>query len=261
MSYPIREIIMMAYEVEFFRVVVPDWVLDARMWVDIHGTLPSGATPRQLPEMLRTLLAERFGMVAHFEARPIDVCELTIGPGGLTMREVEAADDRRTPYPVMKGGPDSPLFDTGSENQTRTIMSPDGGLRVITAETNYERKSTERGTTKYDAMRVGMAQLTDMISTSVGKPVIDKTGLTGLYQFQIELPRSPNIAATAARVAERAGITTNRNGEPLDFKTLSEPSGGSAFKAVEALGLKLEERRAPIDVIVIDKMNRTPTEN
>ena len=263
-SYPIREIIRMAYNVEPYRLVVPDWVLDAQLWVEINATLPSGATAKQLPEMLRTLLAERFGMVAHFEPRPIDVCELTIAPDGLKMREVEAVDDRKTAYPVRKGGPDSPPYDSmgGSEGQTRLVMLANGGFRQITADTNYEWKYTERGTTRYDAPRVRMVQLIDMVSSSVGKPVIDKTGLTGLYQFQIELPRRPIDAAAIAQGLQRAGITTNRNGEPISVGAIdAEPASGSAFKAVEGLGLKLTERRAPFDVLVVDKLEKAQTPN
>jgi len=263
-SYPIREIILMAYEVEPYRLVLPDWILDAHPWVEIHATLPAGATQKQIPEMLRMLLSTRFGLVAHFEARPLDVAELTVGPAGVKMKKVEAADDRKTAYPVRKGGPDSPPYDAmiGSEGQTRQILSPDGGLRLITAETNYERKTTERGTTSYDATRVRMAQLVDMISGSIGKPVIDKTGLTGLYQFQIELPRSQVDPAALVQGLQRAGITTNRNGEPISVNPLNvDPASGSAFKAVETLGLKLDERRAPFDFLIVDRLEKAPTSN
>jgi uncharacterized protein (TIGR03435 family) len=260
-SYPIREIMLMAYNVEPYRLVVPDWVLDAGMWVEIHGTFPAGSTAKQIPDMLRTLLAERFGMVAHVEARPIDVCELTIAPGGLKMRVVEAVDDRQTAYPVVKGGPDSPPFDSigGPDNQTRLVLSPDRVTRLVTAETNYAWKDTDHGTVIYDATRVRMAQLVDMVKSSVGKPVVDKTGLTGLYQFQIELPRN---MANAARDLERAGITRNANGDPINIAAIrAEPVAGSPFKAVEGLGLKLEEKRLPFDVLVVDKLEQAPTPN
>jgi uncharacterized protein (TIGR03435 family) len=263
-SYPIREIVLMAYEVPAYRLVLPASVLDSQPWIEIHATLPAGATPKQLPAMLRTLLAERFGMVAHVESRPIDVGELTIGPGGLKMKEVAAADDRKKEYPVARGGPDSPPFDTmiGSENQTRMIMGPGGAMRLITADTNYERKDNGRGSTIYDATRVTMPQLVDMVSSSVGKPVIDRTGLTGFYQFTIELPRNPAIGATVARVLERSGITTDVNGNPIDVKALdAEPVAGSPSKAVEGLGLKLENRRLPFDVVVVDKLEKAPTPN
>jgi uncharacterized protein (TIGR03435 family) len=237
-SYTIRDIIMMAYEVPSYRVIGPDWLRASPQWVEIHGTLPSGATLKQLPAMLRTLLAERFEMVAHVEPRPMDVGELTIGPDGVKMREVGAADDRQKPYPDMKGPNGSPALDTmvGSESQERMLLALDGTLRLITADTNYERKDSGRGSTLYDATRVRMAQLVDMVSSSLGKPVIDNTGLTGLYQFQIELPINPAFAS-------------------------NDPVAASPYKSVEALGLKLRDRRLPIDVLVVDKLAKAPTPN
>jgi uncharacterized protein (TIGR03435 family) len=190
--------------------------------------------------MLRTLLAERFGMVAHFESRPMDVGELTIGPDGVKMREVGAADDREKAYPDLKGPNGSPAFDTmaGPENQTRMLLALDGTLRPITADTNYERKDSGRGSTMYNATRVRIAQLVDMVSSSLGKPVIDNTGLTGLYQFQIELPLNSAFTSKGA-----------------------DPVAASPHKSVETLGLKLRDRRLPIDVLVIDKLAKAPTPN
>jgi uncharacterized protein (TIGR03435 family) len=255
-SVPVREVLLMAFRVEAFRLVVPDSV--RTMWVEIHATLPPGATRQQVPEMLRTLVIERFGLVTHVESRPIEVGELTIGKGGLKMPEVQPVDDLKTPFPVAAGGPNSPSFDqlAGSpDNPTRIIITPGGGMREVTARTNWESKETGRGTMVYDATRATMEQLRDMISSSVGKPVIDKTGLTGLYQFRIELPLN---TAIAAQVRQRAGI----NGTPLTVDAInSDPSSGSAFKAVETLGLKLEERRTNFDVLVVDKLEKTPTPN
>jgi uncharacterized protein (TIGR03435 family) len=136
-------------------------------------------------------------------------------------------------------------------------------VRIVTAETNYEMKSSNgRGTTTYDATRVRMADLAGMISASIGKPVIDKTGLTGLYRFQIELPNRPVNAAAMVEAMQRAGVTTNRSGEPITVRTPDDvPPGGSATRAVEALGLRLQDRRAPFDVLVVDKLEKIPTPN
>jgi uncharacterized protein (TIGR03435 family) len=53
-----------------------------------------------------------------------------------------------------------------------------------------------------------------------------------------------------------AGITTTVQGIPL-----TEPTGVSTVKAVEELGLKLEPRRMMVDTIVVDRIERTPTDN
>jgi uncharacterized protein (TIGR03435 family) len=103
-----------------------------------------------------------------------------------------------------------------------------------------------------DAERMSMRDLASMLTPIVDQPVIDKTGLTGLYQFTVELPQS----AEAIRRLLALGITTTVKGTPL-----TEPTGVSVFKAMESLGLRLERRRSPIDVVVIDKLNPAPTPN
>ena len=76
--------------------------------------------------------------------------------------------------------------------------------------------------------------------------------MTAGYQFTIELPAS----AAATRVAQRLGLT-RLDGEPAN----ADPSGVSSHKAVEGLGLKLEARKAPLTFLVVDKIERNPTEN
>jgi uncharacterized protein (TIGR03435 family) len=87
-----------------------------------------------------------------------------------------------------------------------------------------------------------------LLRINLDKPVIDRTGLPGLYRFKVELDTS--------RMALRM-VTSDANGNAIN----REPTGVDTFKAVETLGLKLEERREPIDVLVVDRMERTPTEN
>jgi uncharacterized protein (TIGR03435 family) len=144
------------------------------------------------------------------------------------------------------------------ENQTRIILTG-RATREITARTNYEWADTERGTRIVDATRISMGQLRDVIQSSIGRPVIDKTGLTGLYQFRIELPRNME---QEAQWAQRLGNMTNRNGErivppPAD----NTPSSASAFKAIEGLGLRLQERRAPYDVLIVNSLLKEPRAN
>lgn len=257
-NYLIQKLVLWAYNIEDYRLVVPKGAFDGNPRVDVRATLPQGSTATQLPEMLRTLLAERFGMVAHFESRPIDVYELVLGPGGLKMREVEAVDDLKTPYPALKIGADSRPADQ-MDGERRIIFEPDGSLRTITADMNFAMKRLDRDLWRYDAVRARTALLVEMLATSVGKPVIDRTGLKGLYQFQIELPLDPGLAARFRGVLENLPNSTGASitVPPID----TTPVSGSPFKAVEALGLKLQARRVPFDVLVVDKLDTVPTPN
>jgi uncharacterized protein (TIGR03435 family) len=80
----------------------------------------------------------------------------------------------------------------------------------------------------------------------VDLPVVNLTELKGAYDFSLEwAPR-------------RAGRGAAARGEP---PPTADPDGPNIFEAVGRLGLKLEQRRMPMDIIVVDKMERTPTEN
>lgn len=96
------------------------------------------------------------------------------------------------------------------------------------------------------------SELATALQTTMDAPVVNRTGLSGGYEFKIELPPD----ATAVRRSLSIGISTTVNGTPL-----TEPSGVSASDAVKQIGLQLERRRTPVDVLVIDKLERTPTEN
>ena len=98
-----------------------------------------------------------------------------------------------------------------------------------------------------------MGELATNLKSRTDRPVLDKTGLTGLYQFTIELP----ALREGVRAMQRLGITTTHDGRPIN----PDPPGVSVFTAAKSIGLKLESRRSPVDIVVIDKIARNPTED
>ncbi len=84
-----------------------------------------------------------------------------------------------------------------------------------------------------------MFQLSDFLSSIVQRPVFDRTNLPGTYNFPLEMS-----------MEELGGINAN-----------PDSPAPPIFTIVEALGLKLESRREPVEVIVIDSGNKVPTEN
>ena len=246
----LQAVLLMAFRLEPYRLSAPSWLNDVR--VDINATLPGGATRAQVPEMLRTLLAERFGLITHVEPRSMDAWDLVVDKSGIRMREVQPADDLAKEFPSdPKLRPVEALLET-VDGPVRMMPTNPPGLRTVTDRMLYERTYTARRTTEINAIRMTMAELARLLETNVDQPVIDATGLTGLYQFTIELPPD----ARTLRMMAAAGTTTTLQGTPLN-----EPTGVSTFKAVEGLGLRLERRRAPIDVLVVDSIQRTPTSN
>ena len=88
---------------------------------------------------------------------------------------------------------------------------------------------------------ISISRLTNMLSSRLDRPIIDKTNLIGTYDFTLKC--APYAASPAA----------------LDSPT--EPIGPSIFTAIqEQLGLKLESARGPVEVLVIDSVQK-PTEN
>jgi uncharacterized protein (TIGR03435 family) len=251
-GYQLRSLIFEAFKVPLYQLAYPDWLRDmSNPRFEVHATIPAGASRAQLPGMLQALLRQRFGMVTRVESRSMPAYDLVVMDGGHKLREVEPLDERSkvfTPAPGEKilsdglGGP--------SDDQVR-VMAITLGMRTVTARTMYEQRFTARRTTELNAVRMTMEELATLLTMNVDRPVVDKTGLDGVYQFKVEL--GPN--ASAIRGLQSLGITTTVQGTPL-----SDPTGVSTFKNLEALGLKLEDRRAPIDVIVVDRIERVPTE-
>jgi len=226
------------------RLSAPDWLTEVN--VDIHATIPEGSGREHVPEMLTTLLMTRFGLRAHVEPRPTDVYELVVGSSGVGMQEVSAVDeiDKEFPADPSRKPPQLDRTTEGIEGRMRSITT-DRGQMIITGRSRYERIRTGRGTEEIDAARISMSQLATMLSFTVDRPVVDKTRLTGLYRLRIELPPPSFVIASVV-----SPITP-----------INEPQVVSSFKAVEKLGLRLEPRRAMLDTLVVDTIERTPTDN
>ena len=104
------------------------------------------------------------------------------------------------------------------------------------------------------------AKLKDIAPGYIHSPVLDGTGLEGAYDFTLSF--SPAGAGRAIPGGgDRAGVAGPAS--PGDSPNASEPTGAvSLLEAIEKqLGLKLEEQKRPVAVLVIDKAERTPTEN
>jgi uncharacterized protein (TIGR03435 family) len=216
-----------AYGVPAARVIDgPAWIGAASVDVrfvggdrfDIAATLPEGSAVNQVPAMLRAMLADRFKLVAHTEMREGPMYAL-----------VMARTDGRF-------GP-----------QLRRA-SVDCEAAAAAGQTPPSSKAGERGlcASEIGGEIVGRGQrlpaLARMLSLFAGRPVVDRTGLTGGFDFDLRFP-------------ELDTPPQGRGGGP------ASDAGGGMFEAVqEQLGLKLESVRGPLEVVVIDSIDR-PTEN
>jgi uncharacterized protein (TIGR03435 family) len=100
------------------------------------------------------------------------------------------------------------------------------------------------------------ANLAPMLSAFMDRPVVDMTDLKGNYDFVLEL--SPeDFRAMGIRSAIAAGVAL----PPQAIQMAEAASGDSLTNALQKVGLKLDSRKAPLEVLVIDHAEKTPSEN
>jgi uncharacterized protein (TIGR03435 family) len=202
---PLKLVLMSAFKVRPDDISGPSW-LDTE-YFEIIGKFPTSATRDQLPEMLQSLLAERFKLTAHKETRSRSGFDLVLDKNGPKLK----ATDSNDPVAAAHAGQVSFGFAPGRE--------------VI------------RGS-------MTLATFTRLLSNRLKAPIQDLTGITGKYD--IDLTWTPDVAPQ----------------DSSDAVSLPAAPAVDVFTAVRSsLGLKLEPRRQQIEILVIDRIERSPTEN
>lgn len=213
-----------------------DQVLGGPGWTDtdhfeVNATMRPGESREDAREMLRTLLADRFGLAAHIEKRDLPVTILTFG-GQLGPKMRRSGPDcapGTTPagLPVPPPPPPPPAGAAEFFTLTNTPTGSKCGSLVMNG---------------YISGRdLPVATLAWMLAQQTRRPVLDRTGLTEKYDF--DLMYLPDTGPPAM------------NGNPIPWEA---PALATAVR--EQLGLKLDSARAPVDVVVIDRAS-PPTEN
>jgi uncharacterized protein (TIGR03435 family) len=204
---------------------LPAWADNERY--DINAKAPGGTAGPTVPErvapMIRSLLADRFKLVAHTEMREGAVYELRLaradgrlGPG---LRHV----DRDDCAAIAAGRRD---FDPAAPDRIGPLCGMTMSLGSLSA-----------GGVQLDELANG--PLTRML----GRPVINRTGLTGTFDVEM----------TFAFGETPATIPFVAPGEPVP----SDPNRPTFFTAIqEQLGLKLQSVRGPVETLVIDRIER-----
>jgi uncharacterized protein (TIGR03435 family) len=183
---------------------------------------------------------------------------LTVGKKGpkMTQSEEEPAkkDDAKEP--------DEPLPPPGMGRGGRGNMTlgKDGFPEMPVGRRGGPSIFMMRGKAKLTAERMTMAEFVDQIERFLTRPVVDQTELTGKYDFVLYF--APDMSAV---MGGRGGAPPppggGGRGEIAGGGDDSE-TGPTIFVAVqEQLGLKLESQKATVDVLVIDHMEKAPTEN
>ena len=235
-SFALRDYITMAYQVKMFQVIAPEWVATDRF--DIRAKLSAPLQDRgQLPGMFQTLLADRFHLQLHHETRQLPVYALVPAKGGLKLKQ-------------------SPPDSEGAVSKAGTIDVNASGSRNGTTVDFGRGSYFNFGGNRFEAKKITMASLAEMLGRFVDRPVVDRTEAPGAYDFRLEV--SPeDFRAMMIRGAIAAGV----NLPPQALAALDASTGDSLGAALQTVGLKLDARKAPIDVLVIDRVDKAPTEN
>jgi uncharacterized protein (TIGR03435 family) len=108
-----------------------------------------------------------------------------------------------------------------------------------------------------------IASFLELVGRFLDKPVVDETGLKGKYDISLDMSMADmmTMARSAGIAGAGMGMGAGRGAAGSGPTEASDPSGGSIFQTVQNLGLKLESRKSALDMIVVDKGDKTPTEN
>jgi uncharacterized protein (TIGR03435 family) len=227
----LRDYIGIAYQVPIQLISAPEWIHSARF--DVSATFPAGATPENFPELVRSLLRDRFHLQARRESRDSPIYVLEVAPTGLKIT--------REPEEALQEGPIS-VTSSGDANGVVADLGQGASLVVTSA--------------RFEARKVTMPILVGTLGRFVDRTIVDHTKLEGRYTIGFNI-RSEDYGPMMVRAAVNAGIPM----PPQALAQLDGASAGSVFDGLKALGLSLEPRRGPLDFLVVDSIDKTPTEN
>jgi uncharacterized protein (TIGR03435 family) len=247
-SMSLAELIRVAYRVKAYQVSGPDWMASERF--DVLAKLPEGASSGQVPEMLQALLAERFKLTVHRESKEHAVYALVVGKNGPKLKE--SAPDADAPAATNDANPQVRISGRGENTQ----VSISGG-QIGTAHMSMG----PNGTMHLEAPKMNMAAFADTLSRFFDRPVVDLTELKGTYQVALDLSMEDLRNAARTMGIMGPGMGGGRDGARPPADAASDPGGLSIFAAVQQLGLKLEPRKVALEFVVIDHLEKAPTEN
>ena len=231
-NYPLRLLILFAYQIQNFQLEAPEWTLSSRFDIVARSgaaAAPATANVNASRTMLQGLLADRFQLAAHKETQERPIYELVRvrgdgQPGPRLRRSTGDCAARRAA--LQNGTAANPPGPPGP-----------GGCGV----------STRLGRIAFGGSPV--SAVANVLSPLVQRVVVDRTGLTGEWEFELTFTPDPSTLQVPP-------------GLPLPpVAANADPNAPSLFTALEEqLVLKLQPARGPVEMLVVDRVQQ-PTEN
>ena len=219
-------------QIEILQANAPKWIATARFDIEAKSENPN-PTKDQMRLMMQSLLAERFGLMVHTETRQLPVLALVLAKPGKLGPQLR-------PHPAEDGACSNVAAraDHPSESESPSaVPAVCGGLMSVGVPS---APSHVRIGGRKVPLTLLAAHLSEM--GQFDRAVLDRTGLSGTFDLVLEW--GPDPASVSATPEEH-----------VDRQTYLEEA------LQDQLGLKLERQKAPMDVLLIDHVDRQPTEN
>ena len=238
-NWPLLQYMIFAYKLTSDQVVsvqsqLPKWATTERFDIQARGS--GNPAKDQFRLMMQALLADRFKLAIHYETRQLPVFALVLDKPGKLGPQFQPHPEDAT----CSTAPPPP----GTAPEVPSLVA--GGLPESCGSLAAWPVPGTPGRVRVGARNVPMTMLTTSMNspfTGVDRPVLDKTGLTGKFDFVMEFTPQFN-----------GPLPPGANFQP-------DESGPTFIEALkQQLGLKLDPQKGPVDVIVIDHVEQ-PSEN
>jgi len=233
-SFTMKDYIALAYRVKAYQVTGPDWIATDRF--DINAKLPAGAKSDQIPEMMQALLADRFQLKFHRDKKDFSVYAITVGKPPLKIKEVAATPQEDDAAPV-------------------TNVAASGSGAGVSVDLGHGSSYTFANN-KFEGRKLTMDLVARMLERYVDRPIVNMTDLKASYDLTLEVTPE-DYQAMLIRAAISSGLVL----PPQIVRMTEGNTASSLMDAAQQIGLKIDARKSPLDLIVVDQMLKNPTEN
>jgi uncharacterized protein (TIGR03435 family) len=240
------------------RLSGPDWMMSPRSpRFEIEARIPNGAALTQIPEMIQALLVERFKLVFHRGSSNSVVYALVVMKGGLKLKPA-APDpaDGRTPDSTSEPDASPAVDEFFGGVQTHTAQKTDGSMATTIFSPRIgtvQQTGDPFGIQRWEGASISLEGLADLLDqvAPISVPVMDMTGLKGRFRMVLE------VSLRDAQPGMVSAIPNSTGGESEMENVVVRAFNDGLRK----LGLRLERRKGPVEAIVVDHLEKAPTEN
>jgi uncharacterized protein (TIGR03435 family) len=239
----LKDVLSRAYDLNRYEISGPSWTENETY--DIEARLAPGTTRETFRVMLQLLLVDWFKLRTHWESREVTALVLKVGTGRSRLQESLTLEPAKRGEPAPRAASDREVGPS-PRNEKSFFGEKTQSIFPVCVKAFAEFEAA--GIVVFKARMATMEDLARELSRRVGQVVIDRTGLTVEYDFEL------------AFLSDSSGLPENtQSASGMSDGRLSVPSLSAA--AEEQLGLKLERTKLQIQCLVIDARSIVPSEN